>query len=108
MRCRSCSSCPPRMSFAMCCLVLDSGLAHAHQTYLSTARIHKDDGNSTPQPIHNTSDLLYECPTSQNFNVVAWHHGPRCSGRMSVHAAERIFGCSAAQGSHDMIRHVLR
>lgn len=28
----------------------------------------------------------------ENFNVVAWHHGPRCSGRMSVHAAERIFG----------------
>ena len=35
--------------------------------------------------------------------MVAWHHGPRCSGRPSVRVAERMFGCSAAQGSPDMI-----
>ncbi|CAE7807977.1 unnamed protein product [Symbiodinium sp. CCMP2456] len=28
----------------------------------------------------------------ENFNVVAWHHGPRCSGRTSVRVAKQMFG----------------
>ena len=51
------------------CLVLDPGPTHR-------------SGGCGP----NTSvlDFLCECSASQNFNVVAWHHGPRCSGRPSV------------------------